>query len=68
LIYSQNEISDPETVKKGDLIARNGHVIILIICGAEKILCNVLVGGTSQKDNGDNIMNNVVYGNINGIT
>jgi len=57
-------ISDPETAKKGDLIAWNGHVIIFDYLEEIKsdIYAHAWWAGTSQKDNGDNIVNNVVYG------
>jgi hypothetical protein len=56
--------SDPETAKKGDLIVWNGHVIIFE--SLTKIKNDYYAfawwAGTSQVDNGDNIINNVIYG------
>jgi hypothetical protein len=57
-------ISDPESAKKGDLIAWKGHVIIFdyLVQIKEDMYAMAWWAGTSQKDNGDNIMNNVVHG------
>ena len=57
-------ISDYETAKKGDLIVWNGHVIIFdyLVELKKDLYAMAWWAGTSQKDNGDNIMNNVVYG------
>jgi hypothetical protein len=57
-------ISDPEIAKKGDLIAWNGHVIIFDYLEEIRndIYAHAWWAGTSQRDNGDNILNNVVYG------
>jgi hypothetical protein len=57
-------ISDYETAKKGDLIAWNGHVIIFdyLVKIKSDMYAQAWWSGTSLKDNGDNIINNVVYG------
>jgi hypothetical protein len=57
-------ISEPGSAKKGDLIAWNGHVIIFdyIVKLKQDLYAMAWWAGTSQKDNGDNIQNNVVYG------
>jgi hypothetical protein len=57
-------ISEPESAKKGDLIAWNGHVIIFdyLVKLKQDLYAMAWWAGTSQKDNGDNIVNNVVYG------
>ncbi|MGH2574919.1 MAG: hypothetical protein ACRDFC_04375, partial [Ignavibacteria bacterium] len=57
-------ISDPESAKKGDLIAWNGHVIIFdyLVKIKEDLYAQAWWAGTRQKDNGDNVINNVVYG------
>jgi hypothetical protein len=57
-------ISDYETAKKGDLIAWNGHVIIFdyLVKIKKDMYAQAWWSGTSQKDNGDNIINNIVYG------
>ena len=57
-------ISEPETAKKGDLIVWNGHVIIFDYLYKIKndLYAFAWWAGTRQKDNGDNIINNVVYG------
>lgn len=57
-------ISDPELAKKGDLIVWNGHVIIFEQLTKIKNDYYALAwwAGTSQADNGDNVINNVIYG------
>jgi hypothetical protein len=57
-------ISDPESAKKGDLIAWNGHVIIFdyLVEIKKDMYAMAWWAGTSQKDNGDNVVNNVVHG------
>ena len=57
-------ISEPESAKKGDILAWNGHVIIFdyLIKLKQELYAMAWWAGTSQKDNGDNILNNVVYG------
>lgn len=57
-------ISDPESAKKGDLIAWNGHVIIFdyLVRIKRDIYAMAWWSGTRQKDNGDNIINNVCHG------
>lgn len=57
-------ISDYENAKKGDLIAWNGHVIIFdyLIQLKKDIYAMAWWAGTSKKDNGDNVKNNVIHG------
>jgi len=57
-------ISEPESAKRGDLIAWSGHVIIFdyLVKLKQELYAMAWWAGTSQKDNGDNIVNNVVYG------
>jgi len=57
-------VNDISNIKKGDLIVWKGHVIIFEskIKTKKDIYCNAWWAGTSQKDNGDNIKNNVIYG------
>ena len=57
-------ISDPELAKKGDLIVWNGHVIIFDELTKIKndYYAKAWWAGTSQADNGDNVINNVIYG------
>jgi hypothetical protein len=57
-------ISDPESARKGDLIAWNGHVIIFdyLVRIKRDIYAMAWWSGTGQKDNGDNIINNVCHG------
>jgi hypothetical protein len=57
-------ISDPESAKKGDLIAWNGHVIIFdyLVRIKRDIYAVAWWAGTGQKDNGDNVINNVCHG------
>jgi hypothetical protein len=56
--------SDPELAKKGDLIVWNGHVIIFDQLTKIKndYYAFAWWAGTSQADNGDNVINNVIYG------
>lgn len=57
-------IQSIDNIKKGDLIVWNGHVIIFE--SLTKIKNDTYAigwwAGTGQKDNGDNIKNNVCYG------
>ncbi|MBL7127641.1 MAG: hypothetical protein ISS16_01510 [Ignavibacteria bacterium] len=57
-------ISDPEEIIKGDLIAWYGHVIIFdyLVKKKNKIYAQAWWSGTSQEDNNDNVINNVKYG------
>ncbi len=57
-------ISDHENAKKGDLVAWNGHVIIFdyLVQVKNDMYAMAWWAGTSQKDNGDNVKNNVVHG------
>lgn len=57
-------ISDHENAKKGDLIAWKGHVIIFdyLVELKSDMYAMAWWAGTSQKDNGDNVKNNVVHG------
>ncbi len=57
-------ISDPESAKKGDLIVWNGHVIIFdyLVQLKKDMYAMAWWAGTGQKDNGDNIINNVCHG------
>ena len=57
-------ISDPEIPKTGDLIVWNGHVIIFDRLTKIKndYYAFAWWAGTSQADNGDNVINNVIYG------
>jgi len=54
----------PEDLKKGDLIVWNGHVIIFDTLAMIKkdLYAKAIWAGTTKKDNGKNIMNNVIYG------
>ncbi len=57
-------ISDPDAATKGDLIVWNGHVIIFdhIVKIKNDTYAQAWWAGTRQADNGENIVNNVVYG------
>lgn len=57
-------ISDPEKARKGDLLVWNGHVIIFesLFKIKDIFYCNAWWAGTSLADNGENIINNVIYG------
>jgi len=54
----------PEDLRKGDLIIWNGHVIIhdTITTIKKDLYSKAIWAGTTKKDNGKNIMNNVIYG------
>jgi hypothetical protein len=54
----------PEDLRKGDLIIWNGHVIIFDTLATvnHDLYAKAIWAGTSKKDNGKNIMNNVIYG------
>ncbi|HEY3251009.1 MAG TPA: hypothetical protein VGK25_07810 [Ignavibacteria bacterium] len=57
-------INDIDNVKKGDLVVWNGHVIILesLTKIKDDLYAIAWWAGTRQKDNGENIKNNVCYG------
>ncbi len=57
-------IKEPDAAKKGDLIVWNGHIIIFESLTKIKndIYALAWWAGTRQKDNGENIINNVCYG------
>ena len=57
-------IQNTDNAEKGDLIVWNGHVIILESLTKIKndLYAVAWWAGTRQKDNGDNIKNNVCYG------
>ncbi len=57
-------VQDISSAKKGDLIVWKGHVIIFesLVKSKKDTYCMAWWAGTSQKDNGDNIKNNVIYG------
>lgn len=54
----------PEDLRKGDLIIWNGHVIIhdTLVYIKKDIYSKAIWAGTSKRDNGKNIVNNVIYG------
>jgi hypothetical protein len=57
-------VTKPGDLRKGDLIIWNGHVIIFDTLAMVKrdIYAKAIWAGTSKRDNGKNIMNNVIYG------
>lgn len=57
-------ISEYDNAKKGDLIAWNGHVIIFdyFVQIKKDMYAMAWWAGTSKKDNGDNVKNNVIHG------
>lgn len=57
-------IGDISNAEKGDLVVWKGHVIIFeeLVKSKSGTYCNAWWAGTRQKDNGDNIRNNVIYG------
>lgn len=63
-IFPVIEINDYDDIKKGDLIVWYGHVIIFesLRILNRKYYANAWWAGTRQKDNGENIKNNVIFG------
>ena len=57
-------ISEPDSAREGDLISWYGHVIIFdeLVKIKNDLYALAWWAGTRQADNGDNIINNVVYG------
>ncbi len=57
-------IKDISDAQKGDLIIWKGHVIIFEekVQSKKDVYVKAWWAGTRQKDNGDNIRNNVIYG------
>ncbi|MCX6161788.1 MAG: hypothetical protein NTV87_10725 [Ignavibacteriae bacterium] len=58
------EINDPDDLRKGDLIVWRNHVIIFEkpVYRKNTVSVYAIWAGTSQKDNGTTILNNVIYG------
>lgn len=58
------DVSKPSQLEKGDLIIWNGHVIIhdTVTTVNKDIYAKAIWAGTRKKDNGKNIINNVIYG------
>lgn len=63
-VFPVANVSKPGQLEKGDLIIWNGHVIIYDTLATIKndIYAKAIWAGTSKKDNGKNVMNNVIYG------
>ncbi len=63
-IFPVVNVSRPSQLKKGDLIVWNGHVIIYdtIAVVNKDLYAKAIWAGTRKKDNGKNIINNVIYG------
>lgn len=57
-------VKEISTAQKGDLIVWKGHVIIFegLVKSKKDTYVTAWWAGTRQKDNGDNIRNNVIYG------
>jgi hypothetical protein len=57
-------VQDISNAKKGDLVIWKGHVIIYesLVKIKQDLYALAWWAGTSQKDNGENIKNNVIYG------
>ncbi len=55
---------DFRSAQKGDLIVWKGHVVIYEgkVASKKDTYVTAWWAGTRQKDNGDNIQNNVIYG------
>ena len=58
------KINEPEELITGDLIIWPHHVIIFesLIYKKKKVYANGVWAGTSQKDNGNDVKNNVIFG------
>ncbi|MBI5402418.1 MAG: hypothetical protein HY959_03380 [Ignavibacteriae bacterium] len=58
------DVRKPEDLRKGDLIIWNGHVIIYDTLAKvnRDLYAKAIWAGTSKKDNGKNVLNNVIYG------
>lgn len=63
-VFPVTKVSKPSQLRKGDLIVWNGHVIIYdtVTLVNKKLYAKAIWAGTSKKDNGKNIRNNVIYG------
>ncbi len=63
-IFPIVNVSKPSQLAKGDLIVWNGHVIIYdtISVVNKKLYAKAIWAGTRKRDNGKNIINNVIYG------
>lgn len=63
-IFPVIRINDYDEIMKGDLVVWHGHVIIFesLRILNNKHFANAWWAGTRQKDNGDNIKNNVIFG------
>ena len=65
-VFPYVTINDLSEIKKGDLVIWSGHVILFDYLHApnkqKRIYAQAWWAGTSQADNGSNIMNNVIYG------
>jgi hypothetical protein len=63
-VFPVEDVSKPSQLVKGDLIIWNGHVIIFdtIAVVNKDLYAKAIWAGTSKRDNGKNIINNVIYG------
>lgn len=63
-IFPVIRVRRPEDLEKGDLIIWNGHIIIYYSFQIIKndIYALAMWAGTTKKDNGENIINNVIFG------
>lgn len=63
-IFPVIDVSDLSQIKKGDLVVWNGHVILFekLIKVKSTYYAQAWWAGTRKADNGDNIVNNVIYG------
>lgn len=63
-IFPVTDVSKPSQLVKGDLIVWNGHVIIYdtIAVVNKDLYAKAIWAGTRKRDNGKNIINNVIYG------
>lgn len=63
-IFPVTDVSKPSQLEKGDLIVWNGHVIIYdtIAVVNKDLYAKAIWAGTRKRDNGKNIINNVIYG------
>jgi uncharacterized protein YcfL len=63
-VFPVTNVSKPSQLKKGDLIIWNGHVIIYdtIAVVNKDLYAKAIWSGTRKRDNGNNVINNVIYG------
>jgi len=65
-IFPYVTITDNSDIRKGDLVIWKGHVILFDYLfppnKQKRVYAQAWWAGTSKPDNGDNVINNVIYG------